>query len=87
MQKSHTGAESHRDAAFGKSECKYFWCLHCERAYENGQWREEGELQMCPYDNCDGDAVLDAWEWSKIREEHPDYPEVPEIGKSYPLYK
>jgi len=43
-------------------------------------------LRMCPYDDCDGDTVLDGWSWPEVREGHPDYPEVPVIGKTYPLY-
>lgn len=42
-------------------------------------------LQMCPYSDCDGDTVLDAWNWEDIRNRHPEYPEVPEYGCVYPL--
>ena len=28
---------------------------------------------MCPYEGCNGDAVIDTWEWGRIREEHPDH--------------
>lgn len=88
-----------RDQAFGKSGSKYMWCLHCERTYENGQFRTvkikpftvdhvryTPEFEMCPYEDCDGDAVIDAWEWGHIREYHPEYPKTPEQGKVYPLY-
>lgn len=81
--------QSHRDKAFEKGEHDgpYLWCLHCERAYERGKWRNNGDLQMCPYVGCNGDAVIDAWDWEAVRQHHPDYPEIPEFGKSYPLYK
>jgi hypothetical protein len=44
------------------------------------------DLQMCPYDGCSGDAVLDAWDWNKVREVHPEYPAIPLYGVVYPLY-
>lgn len=78
--------QSHRDQAFGETSSEYLWCLHCERTYENGKWRNENGMQMCPYPDCGGDAVIDAWEWEKVREANPDYPERPEAGKVYPLY-
>jgi DNA-binding CsgD family transcriptional regulator len=88
-----------REQALGKPRGKYMWCLHCERTYEYGQFkverwkpftvdhiRYEPEFEMCPYEDCDGDAVLDAWDWEDIREYHPEYPEIPEAGKVYPMY-
>lgn len=80
-------SESHRDKIFDEEKrSDYLWCLHCERTYPRGKWREQGELQMCPYQDCDGDAVIDAWDWEKIRDDKPEYPVVPEPGKSYPIY-
>lgn len=92
--------ETDREQAFGeRPKGKYMWCLHCERTYEYGKFRVEKrkpftvdhmryspEFEMCPYPDCDGDAVLDAQEWEEIRKEHPDYPEIPKAGKVYPLY-
>jgi hypothetical protein len=68
----------------GTSE--YQWCLHCERAYKRGEHRLIDGLEMCPYDGCDGDTVMDGWSWSSVRGSHPEYPEVPEKGKVYALY-
>jgi len=77
----------HRDEAFDEEKLSdYLWCLHCERTYKRGEFRLVNGLQMCPYEGCDGDTVLDAWDWAKVREMHPEYPEVPERGKVYPLY-
>lgn len=83
----------------GKPKSEYMWCLHCERTYKYGEFREvkikpfvvnhvryEPILQMCPYEDCSGDTVSDAWEWNRIRESHPEYPEIPEAGNVYPLY-
>src|SRR5947207_1690064 len=78
--------ELDREKAFGKDRSKYFWCLHCERAYERTQFRQVGKLQMCPYDGCSGDTVTDAWDWEKISEANPVYPKVPKRGVRYALY-
>ena len=79
-------SKSHRDETFGTPKSTHLWCLHCERTYESGKWREEDGLQMCPYADCSGDAVIDAWEWDSVREANPQYPQKPEVGKVYPLY-
>lgn len=63
------------------------WCLHCERAYGRQEFRLVGDLQMCPYPDCNGDAVIDAWPWDKVRAGHEAYPARPKIGKPYPLYR
>jgi hypothetical protein len=41
---------------------------------------------MCPYLDCEGDAVIDAWDWATFRSHHPDYPERPIFGQVYPAY-
>jgi hypothetical protein len=64
----------------------YLWCLDCERAYRYGKYRLVGRLQMCPYDGCSGDTVVDGLPWEIIRKEHRDYPVKPVLGKVYPLY-
>lgn len=64
----------------------FLFCLHCERAYERGKWRNVGDLQRCPYLNCDGDTVMDAMDWELIRDQHPEYPATPDFGRSYPMY-
>lgn len=38
----------------------------------------EGEMmEMCHYEDCNGDAVIDAWDWASIKLAHTDYPEKP----------
>jgi hypothetical protein len=64
----------------------WVWCLHCERVYRAGEYREDRGLQYCHYPDCDGDTVMDSWEWESIRQAHPEYPEIPERNKVYPLY-
>jgi len=69
-----------------KKRSDYLWCLHCERTYKRGKFRKVGDLQMCPYEGCDGDTVLDAIDWENIRYHHPEYPQIPEEDKVYPEY-
>ena len=69
----------------GDTPPDYYWCLHCERAYRRGEFRVIGKLQMCPYTGCDGDAVIDAWDWRSIRQDN-GYPEEPTEGIVYPMY-
>ena len=63
----------------------FLWCLHCERAYERGKFRLRNGCQMCPYPGCDGDTVFDARDWAVVRDDNPDYPEIPDEGVHYPL--
>ena len=69
-------------------------CIHCERCYQVGEFRKRRLqlstlrrviLQMCPYDGCSGDTVLDADPWGDGRGRHPEYEEVPERGRVYPI--
>ena len=86
---------SERDEIFGPPpDNAYMYCIHCERTYKPGLYRviaNDGDyLEMCPYEDCDGDAVFDATDWGSVREWHKDdknYPEIPEHGKVYPLNK
>lgn len=64
----------------------FLWCLHCERTYNRGQYRKVDGLQVCAYPDCDGDTVIDAWDWEDVRDEHPEYPIIPKDGLVYPLY-
>lgn len=81
-----------REKMFGElPEGTFLYCLHCERAYPKEKYRVlsdsvVGLLQMCPYEDCDGDAVLDSWLWDRVAEENDKYPEVPVEGVPYPLH-
>lgn len=84
---------SDRDAIFGElPKGTIMYCLHCERTYPHGEYRtasvEMGEdfLQMCPYEDCDGDTVMDSKEWDWVRSNRPEYPENPKRGEVYPLH-
>ena len=91
-------ATNDQTEVFGRPEGTWVWCLHCERCYQVGEYRAvkpdrqmrnagfTEDLQMCPYPDCDGDTVFDAFPWEGIRGLHPDYPEIPERGKVYPQY-
>ena len=70
--------------ATGIARGTWMWCLHCERCYQAGEYRQVGEWQMCPYPDCEGDTVLDSVDWSQRRQYHPDYPVRPDRNKIYP---
>ena len=61
----------------------YVWCLHCERTYTRA---EADKLDWCPYDDCDGDTFMDAWDWDRVRDIDARYPVVPVRGKTYSQY-
>lgn len=78
-------ADADRNRAFReRPRSNYLWCLHCERGYERGKWRERDGLQLCPYHDCGGDTVLDAFDWDEVRDYHPEYPAAPRWGVHYP---
>lgn len=82
---------STREQLFGPTADTHLWCLHCERTYPKNEFRYSSDgsgLELCAYTDCDGDAVLDAWNWSRVREGRKiSYPEIPERGLVYPLYE
>ncbi len=81
-----------REYIFGKvSGNGYLYCMHCERVYKSGNFKHvmtsemDDVLQMCPYEGCTGDAVINAIDWKDVKEHHAEYPEEPELNKIYPL--
>jgi hypothetical protein len=75
---------------------KYVWCLHCETVSLKKDWEVQciypdgSKGTRCPiiiegYGQCDG-TVINIWEWEDLKRYHDEYPEVPVIGKKYPLY-
>ncbi len=79
----------HRAPLGDAGQGKWVWCLHCERAYRQGEERKGhdrhfGDVEACAYADCDG-SPLDQWEWQKVAEAN-GYPETPERGHLYPLY-
>lgn len=56
-------------------------CLHCERVF-----KFDGKNYDCVFKDCDGGAA-DILGWDQVRMDHPDFPEEPELGIRYPLYK
>ena len=64
----------------------FLYCVRCERAYQCGYTRRVDGRQLCPFGDCDGDAVDDAWSWVAIARAHPGrYPRIPQIGRIYPM--
>jgi len=65
---------------------EFSWCLHCERVSKTKDWVDND--WNCPYSGCNG-AALDVSPWKLDdwpRSQHPEYPDIPELGKYYPLY-
>lgn len=70
-----------------KRKISWAWCLHCERCYQVGEYKlDKHGLRLCPYPDCDGDTFMDRYPWKGIKANHPEYPEIPEKGKKYPMY-
>ena len=59
----------------------WFWCLHCERVLNLEKHRQEHR----PRNECVCGAfmAIDGYDWSYIRKEHPDFPEIPVFGDTY----
>lgn len=80
-----------RDDIMGSvPEGTFMYCMTCERTYISGEHRKALDedltlLEMCPYENCDGDTVIGGKEWEWVRGYIPEYPEIPERGVVYPL--
>lgn len=65
----------------------YVWCLECDRVYQCGEFRWHGNLQICPYPDCQAE-VRYALAWTELRESMEDdarYPEIPEENVRYPV--
>jgi hypothetical protein len=80
---------SDREDVFGPDAERFpsgwVWCLHCARTYRVDQFRQVRGYELCPYDDCDGNTVIDAWSWEQVRSEHAEYPVEPLRGVMYPL--
>lgn len=77
----------------GEARSGYVWCLHCERAYEKSAFVNNAiktDWAGCLSFECTGAGwEIDIFSWSPDewpRNVHPEYPDVPVPGKSYPLY-
>jgi len=66
-------SKSEREVMFGKTKSGYLWCLHRNRTYKDGEYRtgvnsEDEMKEMCYYEDCDSDAVMDVWDWAKLNQ-------------------
>lgn len=68
------------------SKSDYFWCLYCNRTYKKTEYKTNQGDHLCPYEDCDGSAIFDAWDWYTLVESN-NYPKVPIKGERYSLYK
>lgn len=75
--------KSDLEEIWGYKPGEWVWCLHCERFYKVGEYREvvvgkrkKEVYQLCPYPDCDG-TPLDVFK------RNIDY--EPVRGKVYPM--
>jgi len=75
----------------------YVLCWKCKRAYATDDYRtrsfepividhviiEPPDEMACAYEDCKGKYPEDVIGWSRVREDHPEYPEIPEQGVVY----
>lgn len=74
----------------------YHWCPFCEKVFDfedaievegktvviNHVKRTMSPEIICPYEGCKGSALFGV-PWNDVRKEHPEYPEIAEIGVKY----
>jgi len=60
------------------------WCLQCERVYQIGDVRENGDQSICPNPDCDGHTAFDSFPWESVAEEI-GCEAIPQRGVEYPL--
>lgn len=72
-------------ASMRARQCHHVWCIHCERAYPYGDFRQVGIRHLCPYTDCVGAAAF-AWDWQRVRRVNANYPREPMRGVTYPLF-
>jgi hypothetical protein len=78
--------DKQQDQLREQTDIEFTWCLHCECAYKTESWVKND--WDCPDMECSG-GYFDAHSWDLDdwpRVVHPEYPEIPEEGKYYPLY-
>jgi hypothetical protein len=59
----------------------WFWCLHCERVFNLEKHRREHR----PRNECICGAfmAIEGFDWTYIRNENPELPEIPVHGDTY----
>jgi hypothetical protein len=51
---------------------------------EGKKWGVQ-RLEMCPYEDCEGNTVIGAWDWLEELREYNNYPVQPLRGFVYPM--
>jgi hypothetical protein len=69
-----------------ESECDFLWCVVCEHAFHRQRFRRDGSQLRCPDPQCEGGLLFEPWEWSRVRQANPDYPEAPLDDAAYPFF-
>ena len=68
-------------------EIGYLWCSSCERAYHSNDTRVKNGMEVCAYEDCDGDTILEAKDWGAVRNSrYPLFPEIPQTGQFYTIH-
>jgi hypothetical protein len=71
------------------TEKTWWWCLHCERAFQAPKWIKHDRFgeppPRCAFEDCDGN-VLDIIPWSELRWGNEELPREPREGARYQLY-
>jgi hypothetical protein len=73
------------DSALRPCAAEFMWCVHCERAFQYGQARDEPGTPTCPYVGCEKNHA-EPWDWVRVHRLNPDYPRLPTPGVVYPLF-
>lgn len=66
-----------------RSKTGWLWCSQCEQVFRRGEYRAEGELQLCPYPGYTADTAKFAWPWEEVLKDYPEYPATPKRGVRY----
>lgn len=77
----------HCERGYRRGQCRRVVQKHRKGSWAYRAFGPETVYENCPYDDCDGSTVTDAWRWEKLRAEaHPEWPAEPVWGVGYPLY-
>lgn len=62
---------------------RIWWCMNCERVFRQVEHEVLG--QRCPHCGSKGDDIHQWALYTWPRRANRDYPDIPELGKVYPL--
>lgn len=75
------------DSDTPEAKVEFLWCLHCEKVTPAHEVLSNPRGELC---ECGAGGIgVDLFPWHPStwpRSSHPEYPDIPEVGKAYPLY-